>query len=53
MPILIQLIYFEGVTPKDFKWFTSEYQKRIQEITSPTVLTITDIMPDDGCMISH
>ncbi len=53
MPILIQLIYFEGVTPKDFKWFTTEYQKRIQEITSPTVLTITDIMPDDGCMIAH
>ncbi len=22
MPILIQLIYFEGVTPKQFKWFT-------------------------------
>lgn len=53
MPILIQLIYFEGVTPKDFKWFTSDYQKRIQEITSAAVLTITDIMPDDGCMIAH
>lgn len=22
MPILIQLIYFEGVTPRQFKWFT-------------------------------
>jgi len=29
MPILIQLIYFEGVTPEDFKWFTKDYMTRI------------------------
>jgi len=47
------LIYFEGVTPLDYKWFTKDYQKKIQEITNPTVLKITDVMPDDGCMIAH
>lgn len=53
MPILIQLIYFEGVTPTDFKWFTTDYATKIQEITSTKVLTITEILKEDGCSISH
>ena len=53
MPILIQLIYFEGVTPEDFKWFTKDYMTRIQEITSASVLKITEIMVEDGCKIAH
>lgn len=44
MPILIQLIYFEGVTPEQYKWFTQDYMRRIQEITSPKVLKIEPIM---------
>lgn len=53
MPILIQLIYFEGVTPEQYKWFTQDYMKRIQEITSPKVLKIEPIMQEEGCTLAH
>lgn len=53
MPILIQLIYFEGVTPQQYQWFTKDYMTRIKEITSPKVLTIEEIMLDDGHILAH
>ena len=47
------MIYFEGVTPEQYKWFTNDYMIRIQEITSPKVLKITEIFKDEGHIIAH
>ena len=47
------MIYFEGVTPEQYKWFTNDYMTRIQEITSPKVLKITEIFKDEGHIIAH
>lgn len=53
MPILIQLIYFEGVTPLQYQWFTKDYMNKIREITSAKVLQIEEIMMDEGNMLAH
>lgn len=52
MPILVQTFYADGLSPADFRWFTSDYMNRIQEITSPKVLTITPMQEDEGRVIA-
>ena len=53
MPIIIQLIYSEGITPENYKWFTSDFMNKYQAMSNPKVLQLEEIMPEDGCMIIH